>query len=536
MVKNILNIAQMISQGGRQTESTCGIKHDSKAQMFSNHYKDYAEKDNTAKKQSPDNNIDRDIENRRERSGYAVHEKKSKANYIENENIQKKAAKRIKGCEDNNNDHNQTTSLSKDKNQRNTIIINDVVENIDNFRKSLFKHIADNSSIEDYVNENALIINGQNITQNTEPASNELLSENINIAESEINAINKQNNIVKESENENPNDSVKLNVESQAINVNKQTTGSDNQANTKSNEKTLHYDFVIDKQSSDVFVKQNNDSQITEQVIKESSILISQSNNKSDISKADFNNSLRPDNINCNIFNNINNVANAQYTNMEDADLLLTSEQIKQKQSKTIINDNKEIEQIIADSNASTTGKTNVILDAKDASIIKDNSSDISSQIAKQITESIHSSINSQTSQRQITIRLNPPELGSVVVKFSENEAQLSGILEVSKAQTKFEIEQALPQILRTLSDSGIQLKRVEVISSDTSHMSSDAEQELFYSDNQSNQNDSMNQQYDTGSSNSSGFNKWFSNTIEYRQISGFENQYAGSGAVNMLA
>jgi flagellar hook-length control protein FliK len=78
----------------------------------------------------------------------------------------------------------------------------------------------------------------------------------------------------------------------------------------------------------------------------------------------------------------------------------------------------------------------------------------VSADIGKQILESIHSSLSQKGQDQQITIRLNPPELGKVFIKFQEQDNQITGLLEVSKAQTRIEIQQALPQIIRSLQDS----------------------------------------------------------------------------------
>jgi flagellar hook-length control protein FliK len=88
--------------------------------------------------------------------------------------------------------------------------------------------------------------------------------------------------------------------------------------------------------------------------------------------------------------------------------------------------------------------------------------SDVSASVSKQIQESIHSSLRQD--EQQITIRLNPPELGRVSIQFREQDGQLVGLLEVSKAQTRAEIQQALPQIIQNLADSGVQVKRLEVL------------------------------------------------------------------------
>jgi flagellar hook-length control protein FliK len=87
--------------------------------------------------------------------------------------------------------------------------------------------------------------------------------------------------------------------------------------------------------------------------------------------------------------------------------------------------------------------------------------SDISKSIGEQVIESIRASLQQQ--DKQITILLNPPDLGRVFVKLQEQKEQIIGLLKVSKEQTKYEIEQALPQMLRILADSGIHIKRLEV-------------------------------------------------------------------------
>ncbi len=86
---------------------------------------------------------------------------------------------------------------------------------------------------------------------------------------------------------------------------------------------------------------------------------------------------------------------------------------------------------------------------------------DISTSISQQIIESINASLHQ--ADRCVTIHLEPPDLGHVFVRFKEQQNQITGLLEVSKAETKHEIEQALPQMMKTLEDCGIQIKRLEV-------------------------------------------------------------------------
>lgn len=84
--------------------------------------------------------------------------------------------------------------------------------------------------------------------------------------------------------------------------------------------------------------------------------------------------------------------------------------------------------------------------------------------VGHQVLESVRSSLSQQTGDKEITIHLNPPELGKVSVRFQEQGAEITGTLEVSKPQTRAEIEHALPEIIRSLADSGIAIRRLEVV------------------------------------------------------------------------
>jgi len=100
--------------------------------------------------------------------------------------------------------------------------------------------------------------------------------------------------------------------------------------------------------------------------------------------------------------------------------------------------------------------------------------SDVSASITKQILESIQSSSSQESGTQQITIRLNPPDLGKVFIKFEEQENQITVLLEVSKSQTRYEVEQRLPHIIQNLADSGIQVKKLEVT------LTNQGEQQLY--------------------------------------------------------
>jgi flagellar hook-length control protein FliK len=208
---------------------------------------------------------------------------------------------------------------------------------------------------------------------------------------------------------------------------------------------------------------------------------------------------------------------------------------------KQVFEDNKiDIDQFISHSDINSVGKAaNPIPEKVNPDIRSDNSNtDIISQINKQITESIHSSIMQQGGEKQVIVRLNPPELGKVVIKFSEQNNELTGTLEVSRAQTRTEIEQALPQIIRSLSESGINLRKIDVISTETRSSDNSSMREHLFGDNNSNNSnhDGYGNQSGAGDFGNSGFHQWFSNSIEYGRSYGYENQFAGSGSINVLA
>ena len=154
-------------------------------------------------------------------------------------------------------------------------------------------------------------------------------------------------------------------------------------------------------------------------------------------------------------------------------------------------------------------------------------SSSAYSGLGEQIRESIHS-LASQGDQ-QITIRLNPPELGRVSIKFQEQAGEITGLLEVSKLQTRIEIQQALPQILRDLADSGVQIKRLEVMLEDQS-------QQRSYKD-QSPQDDWSSQHYwpECGDPDNKTLNEYMENDYSYQDITETDQMFITENSINML-
>ncbi len=161
----------------------------------------------------------------------------------------------------------------------------------------------------------------------------------------------------------------------------------------------------------------------------------------------------------------------------------------------------------------------------------------ISTDINKQILESIHSSISRQGIDKQITVQLNPPELGKVLIKFQERDEQITGFLEVSKSQTRYEVEHALPQIIRNLNESGIQIKKLEVVSTDINQSQQESQEsfkeQLFSGDDTGQGNSTNNVMRRVGSDNT-GFYDWLSNKSDMGG-SVLENIFVGNESINML-
>ncbi len=198
-----------------------------------------------------------------------------------------------------------------------------------------------------------------------------------------------------------------------------------------------------------------------------------------------------------------------------------------------------DLEQILSHNNPQTPvteQSSNSAAGAKTAALPGQTSpSDVSADIGKQILESIHSSLSQKGQDQQITIRLNPPELGKVFIKFQEQDNQITGLLEVSKAQTRIEIQQALPQIIRSLQDSGIQIKRLDVVLSEDEQPEQEALKDQSLQNGWTHQHDSTNSYMGVNNPDTNGINEWLINNNSYENISELQEMLITDG-INMLA
>ena len=197
------------------------------------------------------------------------------------------------------------------------------------------------------------------------------------------------------------------------------------------------------------------------------------------------------------------------------------------------------LEQILSHNNSQTQITEQPSASAKSASTTnipaQNSSGDVSADIGKQILESIHKSLSQQGADRKITVRLNPPELGKVFIKFQQQGSELTGLLEVSKTQTRFEIEQTLPQIIRNLADCGINIKRLDVTLSNEQQPGQNA------FGNQSLQSGGTQQQYSANQGtpgndpDADQSNEWWASNNGYENISELQDALITDGSINLL-
>ena len=178
---------------------------------------------------------------------------------------------------------------------------------------------------------------------------------------------------------------------------------------------------------------------------------------------------------------------------------------------------------------ASATKHTDNVSDLKTG---QDNEIYTPKDVGGQVQESIRNSIKDGVNE--ITIRLNPPELGKVEIKFEQQDNQITGLLEVSKAETRVEIQQALPEIIRNIQDSGIQLRRLEVVMSDSSQTEQQTNQDSGLT---AGQNGSSGQNGSTGQENqdNSGFYEWLNDSNAYTSINDSKEMLVADTSINLL-
>ena len=125
----------------------------------------------------------------------------------------------------------------------------------------------------------------------------------------------------------------------------------------------------------------------------------------------------------------------------------------------------------------------------------------ISQQIAMQIQT------RPMKAGQQITVQLNPPELGKVNIEIRQDDQGLRAILEVENPRTFSQLQREAPGLVNRLVEGGVQVNRIEINLTNSSDTSDRGGSDPFGSmmrDNFSNQQDS--QAGDTGKQSESGY------------------------------
>jgi flagellar hook-length control protein FliK len=154
---------------------------------------------------------------------------------------------------------------------------------------------------------------------------------------------------------------------------------------------------------------------------------------------------------------------------------------------------------------------------------------DVFDKVGEQLQTSISNSV--RQGESEISVRLNPPELGQVVIKLQHQNGQVTGSLEFSRAETRVEVQQLMPQLVRNLQDSGIAVRKLDVVQTQIDNSGQQQFREHVAGDGLAYQ-----QQFSQGQSENYGLGyDWISTEPVYGGIESLSESYIGDQAVNIL-
>jgi flagellar hook-length control protein FliK len=315
-------------------------------------------------------------------------------------------------------------------------------------------------------------------------------------------------------------------TEKPVIETNEKTSVSNTSfSETQVQNKTTEQNTQSDKITSEKSVPNPNKTSITtDRKATEPEIPSESSNNKS---KETLNSE-----------NNLSNNDTAKELNI--LDVQISTGQTKNNDATN--NVNSELEQVLTQNNPQISDAQQPSGSADSAKVIdipnQPSPGTSTTDVGKQVIESIQSSFSQEQRNQQITIQLNPPELGKVSIKFQEQDNQITGLLEVSKTQTRIEVEQAIPEIIRNLQDSGIQIKRLDVVLSQEQEEKPGQEalqdQTMQNSRNQ-HQQESADYYTEDNYPKANEINEWLINNNKYRNNSEIYESLTTNDSINML-
>jgi hypothetical protein len=148
--------------------------------------------------------------------------------------------------------------------------------------------------------------------------------------------------------------------------------------------------------------------------------------------------------------------------------------------------------------------------------------------LGRQIQESVVSTYRPGT--QQIVIRLDPPDLGRVTIRFIEHRDGITGILHVDKSDTKHEIQQTLAGIVQNLQNANVPIKKLEVVLNNQPQNNGPGEDSGNHNGNFE-QRHSFNQ---NASENTASYREWRANSIKISNSTDEKNELTDI-SINLL-
>jgi flagellar hook-length control protein FliK len=205
--------------------------------------------------------------------------------------------------------------------------------------------------------------------------------------------------------------------------------------------------------------------------------------------------------------------------------------EISEDESQTLLKQNSSEPRYIGVINTDTDDVAEKGADI--SKIIQPNQDLFNREVFDKVGEQLQASISHSVRQgeSEITVRLNPPELGQVVIKLQQQNGQVTGSLEFSRAETRVEVQQLMPQLVRNLQDSGIVVRKLDVVQTQIDNSGQQQFREHVAGDGPAYQ-----QQFAQGRTDSYGLGyDWMSAEPIYAGIESLNESYIGDQAVNIL-
>jgi len=208
-----------------------------------------------------------------------------------------------------------------------------------------------------------------------------------------------------------------------------------------------------------------------------------------------------------------------------------TGKETTENEDRTLLKQNNSEPRYIETINADTDDSAEKGADV--SKTLQPNQTLFDKEVFDKVGEQLQASISNSVRQgdSEITVRLNPPELGQVVIKLQQQNGQVTGSLEFSKAETKAEVQQLLPQLVRNLQDSGIAVRKLDVVQTQIDNSGQQQFREHVAGDGLPYQ-----QQFTQGQSDNHGLGyDWISAEPVYAGIESLSESYISDQAVNIL-